>query len=233
MKAPMELLPVIEWWNQGGKKTVMMIGAVVLIAGCYYAGRALVTAKKAAGAEAALSMQTPEEVQEAAERFGGQACGPAIKMRLAQDLYHAGKFEEAMAVYEDLMKKPAEGFAEVPVIGKACCLEGLERFDEAKAMFDSFAESNPGSFLMKTAQLGSIRCQAQAGDREGAVKRLEELKAGSKDEAEKAALDEQIDLVRRYVKPAAPVAPATVAEDLMKKVEAAAPAALAEEKPEK
>lgn len=82
-----------------------------------------------------------------------------------------------MAIYEELAAKPVDGFGDIPVVGKAQCLEALGRFEDAAAAFDAFAEANTNNYLTLTARLGAARCIAQAGDKAKALARLDALKA--------------------------------------------------------
>ena len=127
-------------------------------------------------------------------------CG-ALKIRLAKSYFDAGRYEESLAQYDELAKNPPDGFADIPAVGKAHCLEALGRFDEAAAAFDAFAEANPKSCLLLTAQLGAARSFAQAGDTKKALARLDALKTAKKDdEQDVARIDATIASVQRSEK---------------------------------
>ena len=173
---------------------------------------------RTAASESLVSAYTADELEEAVSRFGGQAVGGALKIRLAKSYFDAGRYEEALAQYEGLLANPPDGFADIPAVGKAQCLEALGKFAEAAAAFDAFAEANPKSYLALTAQLGAARAFAQAGDKEKALARIDALKAANKDdEVAKARVEATEAVVKRYEpKPAvaadapapAPAAPA-------------------------
>ena len=123
-----------------------------------------------------------------------------LRLRLAKSYFDGANYDAALALYTELEGKAPDGFADVPPVGKAQCLEALGRFDEALKAFDAAAE-NEKSFLRLTAQLGAARCLAQAGDRAKAEERLTALKAAAgDDEIAKARIDATTDLVKRWEK---------------------------------
>ena len=150
-----------------------------------------------------------------------------MRIRLAKSYFDAGRYEEALSAYEELAANAPEGFADIPVVGRAQCLEALSRFDEALKAFDAFAEANPTSYLALTAKLGAARCVAQSGDKAKALERIAALKKDvGDDEIAKARIEAAEDVIKRFGKVAA--APASEA-----KVEAKAkPEAKAEAKTE-
>ena len=213
-----ELIPLIEWWEKDGKQTVAMLAVAAVAFGGWYGWKHHRESVRTAASESLVSAYTADELEEAVSRFGGQAVGGALKIRLAKSYFDAGRYEEALAQYEGLLANPPDGFADIPAVGKAQCLEALGKFAEAAAAFDAFAEANPKSYLALTAQLGAARAFAQAGDKEKALARIDALKAANKDdEVAKARVEATEAVVKRYEpKPAvaadapapAPAAPA-------------------------
>ena len=133
--------------------------------------------------------------------YGWKHHKAAVKEAASNALVNAYTTEEI----EDLLAKAPEGFADVPVVGKAQCLEALGKFDEAAKAFDAFAEANPTNYLTLTAQLGAVRCYAQQGDKKKALARLDALKVANKDDEMAEARVEAIEaLVKRYGKKASP-----------------------------
>ena len=140
-------------------------------------------------------------------KYGDKAAGGALKIRLAKSYFDGGRYEEALAQYEALDGKAPDGFAEIPVVGKAQRLEALGKYDEAQKAFEAFAEANPKSPFALTARLGAARCLCQAGDKAKALSCLEALKASNQDdELAKMRIEATESLVKRYVKKAAAVA---------------------------
>ena len=199
-----ELLPLIEWWEKDGKETVIYLLVAAIAVGGWYGWKHHKAAVKEAASNALVNAYTTEEIEDAVSKFSGSAAAGALKIRLAKSYYDAGRYDEALAQYEDLLAKAPEGFADVPVVGKAQCLEALKKFDEALAAFDAFAQANPKSYLALTAQLGAARCLAEAGKKDEALKRLAALKDANKDDdVATARVDATEALVSRYTPSAA------------------------------
>ena len=198
-----ELYPLIEWWEKDGKSTVIWLLAAAIVVGGYYGWKNHKVAVKTAASEALVNAYTTEEIEDAASKFSGSATAGALKLRLAKSYFDAGRFEEALAQYEALDGKAPDGFADIPVVGKAQCLEALGKFAEAQKAFDAFAEANPKSYLKLTAQLGAARCLAQAGDKKAALARIDALKAANKEEGiEKARIEATESTIKRFEKKA-------------------------------
>ena len=182
LKTNPELLPLVDWWEKDGKQTVILLAVAAIAVAGWYGWKNYRAARHDAASDALVSAYTAEELEEAVSKFGGMAASGPLKIRLAKSYYDAGRFEESMAIYEELAAKPVDGFGDIPVVGKAQCLEALGRFDDAAAAFDAFAEVNTNKYLTLTARLGAARCIAQAGDKAKALARLDALKAASKDD---------------------------------------------------
>ena len=197
---PVELIPLIEWWEKDGKSTVLGGVLALLVVGGYFGFTHLRAARKASASEALLAATTVEELQESSSAYEGSAAGPALKMRLASALYNKGDYEAALAIYEELKDNPPEGFADVPAVGRAACLEALGRPDEALEAYQAFAESKPKSFLSLTARLGVVRTLAAKGKKAEALERLDALdKEFVADPVARIRLLETRDLVKRGV----------------------------------
>ena len=196
-----ELYPLIEWWEKDGKSTVIWLLVAAIAVGGYYGWKNHRAAVKAAAADALVSAYTTEEIEDAVSKFSGSATEGALKIRLAKSYFDAGRYDEALAQYEALDGKTPDGFADIPAVGKAQCLEALGKFDEAAAAFDAFVQANDKSYLKLTAQLGSARCVAQAGDKAKALASLAALKAAAgDDELAKVRIESTEDCVKRYEK---------------------------------
>ena len=200
-----ELLPLIEWWEKDGKETVIYLLVAAIAVGGWYGWKHHKAAVKEAASNALVNAYTTEEIEDAVSKFSGSAAAGALKIRLAKSYYDAGRYDEALAQYEDLLAKAPEGFADVPAVGTAQCPAPLGKFDEAAKAFDAFAEANPSNYLTLTAQLGAVRCYAQQGDKKKALARLDALKVANKDDEMAEARVEAIEaLVKRYGKKASP-----------------------------
>ena len=200
-----ELLPLVEWWEKDGKETVIYLLVAAIAVGGWYGWKHHKAAVKEAASSALVNAYTTEEIEDAVAKFAGSATEGALKLRLAKSYFDAGRYEEALAQYESLEGKAPDGFADVPVVGKAQCLEALGKFDEAAKAFDAFAEASPKNYLALTAQLGAARSYAQAGDKKKALARIDALKSANKDdELSKARIEATEQVVKRFGQKAAP-----------------------------
>ena len=196
-----ELLPLVEWWEKDGKSTVIWLLVAAIAVGGWYGWKNHKAAVKAAASDALVNAYTTEEIEDAAAKFAGSATEGALKLRLAKSYFDAGRYEEALAQYEALVGNAPDGFADIPVVGKAQCLEALGKFDEAAKAFDAFAEASPKNYLTLTAQLGAARSFAQAGDKKKALARIEALKsANADDELSKARIEATETAIKRFEK---------------------------------
>ncbi len=204
LKKNPELIPLVEWWEKDGKQTVIWLLVAAIAVGGWYGWKNHRAAMKAAASDAAVNAYTTEEIEEAVSKFSGTATAGALKLRLAKNYFDNGRYEEALAQYEALDGKAPDGFADVPAVGKAQCLEALKKFPEALAAFDAFVQASPNGYLTLTAQLGAVRCLAQEGQKDEALKRLAALKDANKDdEIATARIDATEALVQRYEAPKA------------------------------
>lgn len=225
-----EFLPLIEWWENDGKEYVIGLLIAAVAVGGWYGWKHHRAAVRDSASAAVTGTYTTEEIEDAVAKYGKTPSGGALKLRLAKSYFDAGRYEEALAVYEGLAGDAPDGFADVPAVGRAQCLEALSRFEEAQKAFDAFAESSPSNYLALTAQLGAVRCIAQSGDRKKALARLDAIRAasGRDDEIAKARIDAVESLVKRYQKPAAAKPAAEIRSSEPEKpataVKAAAPA---------
>ena len=201
LKTNPELLPLVEWWEKDGKSTVIWLVVAAIAVGGWYGWKNHKAAVKAAASDALVNAYTTEEIEDAVAKFSGSATEGALKLRLAKNYFDGGRYEEALAQYEALVGNAPDGFADVPVVGKAQCLEALGRFDEAAKAFDAFAEANPTNYLTLTAQLGAARSFAQAGDKKKALARIDALKVANKDdELAKARIEATETAIKRFEK---------------------------------
>ena len=239
-----EFLPLIEWWEKDGKEYVIGLLIAAVLVGGWYGWKHHRASVRNAASDSLTSAYTVEEMENAVSKYGSTPTGGALRLRLAKGYFDAGRYEEALAAYEAAAEKASDGFADVPVVGRAQCLEAMSKFEEAQKAFDAFAEANPSNYLALTAQIGAARCLAQAGDNKKALERIDAIRAANKDnEIATARIDAAESLIKRFEKkqPAeaakpAEAKPAEEAKPEAKPAEAAKPAAEAkpaeEKKPE-
>ena len=213
LKTNPELLPLVEWWEKDGKQTVIYVAVAAIAIAGWYGWKNHRAAKLEAASDALVSSYTTEDLEDAASKFSGMAAQGPIKLRLAKNYYDAGRYDEAMAVYDELAAKPVSGFEDIATVGKAQCLEALGRFGDALAAFDAFAEANPENYLTLTAKLGAARCIAESGDKDKALARIDAMKAAAKDdEIATARIDAVEAAIKRFEKKAEAPAPAPAPE---------------------
>lgn len=201
LKENPELIPIIEWWEKDGKQLVLWLVIAAIAVGGYYAWKNHRAQRLAASSDALVSAYTTEEMEEAVSKYASTGAAGALKIKLAKNYFDAGRFEEALSQYESFKDGEPEGFADIPKVGKAQCLEALGRFAEAKAAFEAFAAANPSNYLALTAQLGAVRTTAEAGDKAKALEALAALKESVKDdEISKARVEATETLVKRFEK---------------------------------
>lgn len=220
MNTPEELIPVIDWWQKDGKKTVAIVacaGVVALAVHLWFArGKRL---DVEASAYAYGAGHTVQQLQDAAARYSGRDVAGVIKLRLAKAYAAEGEFAKALEVYTALAgeKSVPAAFAALPESGVAACNEALGNWAEAKKAYDSVAaNAQADTTLVLDAKLGSARCLAFSGSRDEAVKVLEGMKtAAGGDQAAADLIGRNIDIVRRWEKrekpQSAPIAVETAA----------------------
>ena len=192
--------PLADDFVREVKATVPWLLAAVLVVVGYYGVKNYRAARKAAASEAFVSAYTAEELEEAVSQYGGTDAGGAIKLRLAKKYFDGARYQEALDIYTSVSgEKAPDGFADIPEVGKAQCLEALGNYADALAAYEAFAEANPESYLALSAKLGSARVLAQLGEKEKALARLAELKTSVKgDSLSEARVDATEDCVKRY-----------------------------------
>ena len=197
------------------KSTLPWLVVAAIAVGGYYGVKNYLENRRIESSGALVSAYTTDDFEGAVQKFGSTDAGGALKLRLAKRYFDDGRYEEAIEIYDALAASAPEGFADIPAVGKAQCLEAQGKFAEALSAYEKFVEENPKSFLALTAKLGAARAIALGGDREKALAKLAELKDSVKDDAAaKARVESVEDAVKRYqASAAAPVeAPAATAE---------------------
>ena len=200
VKAAPELLPVWDWWVKEGKSTLMMLAVAALVVAGFYGGRNWLRARDAAANAALVNAFTTEELETAVSKFGSTKVGPTLRLRLAKSYYDAARYQDALDVYDAVNAKASSNaaFADIAVVGRAYALEGLSKFKEAQEAFAAYAQANTNSYLLLTAQLGAARCKALQGDKDGAAKDFDALKAAAKDDQAKDRIARMADAVKRH-----------------------------------
>lgn len=184
------------------KSTIPWLIVAALAVGGYYGVKNYLENRRIESSNALVASYTTDEFEGAVQKFGSTDAGGALKLRLAKKYFDDGRYEEAIEIYDDLAAKAPEGFADIPAVGKAQCLEAQGKYADALAAYEAFAEANPKSFLALAAKLGAARAIALGGDKEKALAKLAEIKESAKDdEVAKARVESVEDTVKRYQAP--------------------------------
>ena len=201
-KAP-ELLPLWDWWVKEGKSTLTMLLIAGVVVAAFYGVRGYLRSRDAAANAALVNAYSADDLEAAVASYGSSKVGPALKLRLAKAYYDAERYQDALETYEGLVADAAKlpAIADIAEIGRAYALEGLAKYKEAGEAYAAFANdgAKTNSYLALTAKLGSARCTALAGDKDGAVKALDALKATLKDDKmAEMRIERLTDAIKRY-----------------------------------
>ena len=203
VKAAPELLPLWDWWVQNGKSTIMtlVVAAVALLG--FYGVRGYLNGRNAKASRALSVSNASEELSGAVAEYGSSSIGAGLKLRLAKSHYDNDQFQDALDVYEAIIKDAGKDdpFLDIAVLGKAFALEGLKKYQEAQEVFSSYAsdESKSHDGYRTTAQFGVARCKAlQQKNAAEAVEYLTGLKDATTDEDKKTRIDSMLSLLKHY-----------------------------------
>jgi len=203
VKAAPELLPLWDWWVQNGKSTIMTLVVVAVALLGFYGVRGYLNGRNAKASRALSVSNASEELSGAVAEYGSSSIGAGLKLRLAKSHYDNDQFQDALDVYEAIIKDAGQDdpFLDIAVLGKAFALEGLKKYQEAQAVFSSYAsdESKSHDGYRTTAQFGVARCKAllQKNAAE-AVEYLTGLKDATTDEDKKSRFDSMLSLLKHY-----------------------------------
>lgn len=187
-----------EEFLQEIKNTLPWVLVAAIVVFGYKGIKNYMDGRRAEASRSVAVSHTTEELEQAVSQFGGSDVGGALRLKLAKSHFDAGRYDEALKIYEEFGEKGPSGYAEMPAAGKAYCLEALGRYDEAAQAFAQFAEQYPESSLLLTAKLGAARANALAGRRDEALAALKAMDGEtSEDGLAKARIEALTDVVKR------------------------------------
>ena len=202
VKAAPELIPLWDWWVKEGKSTLVMLLVVALGVAGFYGVRGYMRARNAAASQALSRASTPDEMATAVAEYGSSKVGTALKLRLAKGHYDAARYQDALDVYEAIVKDAPKDdpFRDIAVLGCAFSLEGLKKYPEASKAFSDYAadEAKSHDGFRLAAKMGVARCKAQQGDVAGAEADLNALKEATEDEAGKSRIEFMLSILKHY-----------------------------------
>ena len=201
VKAAPELLPLWDWWVKNGKSTIVTLVVAALCVVGFFGVRAYMASRNA-NASKALSVPT-EALAGAAADYGSSSVGVGLKLRLAKSHYDNDRFQDALDVYEAVIKDvdKDDPFIDIAILGKAFSLEGLKKYPEAQEVFSAYAtdEAKSHDGFRVIAQFGVARCKAlQQKNPAEAETYLKGLKDAATDEDKKSAYDSMLSLLKHY-----------------------------------
>ena len=121
-KAP-ELIPVWDWWVKEGRSTVLTLAIAGLAVAAFFGWRHWKKSESAKANAALVAMLSPEanieSQEEAVASYGSSKSGPMMRAVLAKAYYDDGRFEDALAAYEQLAKDAdnASALADIARLG--------------------------------------------------------------------------------------------------------------------
>jgi predicted negative regulator of RcsB-dependent stress response len=163
MNIPEELMPLVEWWEKDGKKTLACLLAAAVAVGAFYGIKGYKASQAEKASQALLQSYSTEDLEAAVKLYGKTATGSALKLRLAKSYFDNDRYDEALAMYDSLMTAAPAGFEDVPAVGRAQCLEALGKNNEALKEYKSFLEAKPKSFLAIGVKISIARVEALLG----------------------------------------------------------------------
>lgn len=218
-RIPEELIPVVQWWQDKGPKTMAIVGGAVAVAAAIllYGANRQSTQNDAI---VALNLAAEAADYEAIAASGTDAAA-AAQLPLARSLYNAGDYEKALAAYDAALADVDDpALYDIATLGRACALEALGRFDEALAMIKTletqFTAEGPVHFLTSETLLAKARILCQQGDKAAAKEVLKPLL--------EAAEDSVLGKYKPQAERTAKIIDAYVKQSLFEKADAMAPA---------
>ena len=203
VKAAPELLPLWDWWVENGKSTIMTLVVFALGLAAFFGIRGYLSDRNANAGKALSASNSSEELTSAAAEYGSSSVGLGLKLRLAKNHYDNDRFQDALDVYEAVIKDADanDPFLDIAVLGKAFSLEGLKKFPEAQEAFSAYASDEAKSHdgFRMVAQFGVARCKAlQQKNSAEAEEYLKGLRDAAKEEEKKSTYDSMLSLLKHY-----------------------------------
>lgn len=172
---PGELDELMSWLKEYGRPVVsgLLIGAVLLMG--IHLWRQRQREKTAAAVQALFQGSAPEELLQQALAEPKASIAPLALASAAADFFAQGRYDEALAAYENLLEQYADSLlAPNAELGRAASLEALDDFAGAAEAYEAFALNRADDFLLLQATLGAGRCREQLGEHDEARALYEE-----------------------------------------------------------
>ena len=164
MNIPEELLPVIEWWERDGKKTLAVAAAAGVVALGVWSWMAHREQVRQNASTALINAGSDVEALEAAvAKYGDMSVGPSLKVRLAMAAFSTreeAEVRKALQIYDELIaaKNMPAGYEDIPVVGRAECLEALGEWKQAYDAYTTYLggeENKTNAFMYELKNISS------------------------------------------------------------------------------
>lgn len=171
-----ELHQFLRWAKEYGRSMgIGVIGAILVIV-VFTTIRSRRENQVQDAATMLAGARTPEQFDAIRDRFERTPSAPLAVLRLGGALARAGKWDEALAVFQTFPEKySGHFFRPAADLNAALCLESLGRLDEAARAYDDWNRNNPAHYLQPLSRLGRARCEELAGRLDEARSRYEEF----------------------------------------------------------
>ncbi len=206
-RIPEELIPVVQWWQEKGPKTLSTVGIVILIVAAifFWVESAKEKQNDAITAYAVMDAQGETAAREEATSIiidADVTMAPIAQLDRAHHRYTAGDYEAALADYETLvatLEEPA--LKDIAILGRIHALEAVKEYDQALSALAEveaqFTQATPKHYLSAQTLCTKARLLCQKGDKAGAKVTLEGLLT-STDPAEKAMAEKTLKMIDAY-----------------------------------
>lgn len=154
--------------------TGILAAALTLIGSTLYSQRQ--AEKRVTAEEQLLRAQTPQQIEEALNKYKSAPSAPVALLNLAKIYYNQGDAAQARTQYERFLKDYKNSdMRPFAMLGLAYCTEADGKLNEAASQFADIAEKNPSSVVYPVAVLGKARCLSQVGQVDEARVALEDF----------------------------------------------------------
>lgn len=216
-RIPQELIPVVQWWQDHGVKTLCYVVPAIVLIG---AGYLFYTRyhDNSVGTATSLAMANNSEEVLRVVTEADTTVAPLAKLQLATNLYHSANYEEALGLYEALITECDDpALKDIASMGKVFALSALDRDDEALTLADQLSATISESHYLFTDLLkAKAFALCKQGDKEAAKAALAPLlnaPEGSALASKKALAEQWVKVIDAYTKPqpvALPAEPAAL-----------------------
>ncbi len=219
-RLPDELKPVYLWWKAYGKIASLVLCVVlVLFIGYRYFQRE----RERKAAEIGLALrdngempkQRIDTLETLAQQYGSTDAGRNAYILLGKAFFDDEQYDKALEAYQHFLDKHgSSNVADIARLGVAASFEAQNKPDDAMTAYDAFLAKAPADyFLRPEAEMGRARCLMLKGDKDAALKLLEETEARYTGTEWSQRIENMRGVIERYI-PRAPHKRLSISEHL-------------------